>query len=289
MVTRGIGATTREIGAFRSTVQGTILPVLGLSAALSLLGGGLNDATAAGRQASSATYGLQTSLYGLQDAIARALLPIIEEITPHLADAVDWFVDLNEATDGWAVKVGLATAAILPFRRQILGLLRLLGRIPGVAGAAGGALGAVGTGAAVAASAVAAGTAGAAGLGVIAHDAITGNYGASRAVDETLNTRAAGTAVQSALPYEARPIEGGLLENASRFYRGLGQSAGQAVGGAVGSAGSFVRETVTPNPPPQAVSNIVNNITVEAAGVFDTEGLTRQLRNLFEQGLIGGF
>lgn len=261
MVTRGIPQTTQQIGAFRSTVTGTILPVLGLSAALSLMNGGFNDATAAGRQASSATYGLQTSLYGLQDAITRALLPIIEDVTPAVADAVDWFVQLNEETDGFAVKAGLAGGAAFALRNQILGLLRV----------AGG--GSVLAGATTVAGAAAAGA-----IGTAAYGAATGDTRAARAVDTVAQpvTDQAISAIlgvlSPGLQQRFNESEGpGPFETQAEVWReqlsALGRIADRLEG-------------LTPD-------RLAQSIVVNAPGVVDTEGLTRTMRELFEQGAIG--
>ena len=109
----------QHLGETRSLIGRTILPALGLTAALSIMGGGFNDATAAGRQASSAMYGVQVAMYGIQDAVTRALLPAIEKLTPLLADAANFIVDADKATDGWSTNLGLAAGAAFVFRRQL--------------------------------------------------------------------------------------------------------------------------------------------------------------------------
>lgn len=131
-----------ELGGLRSSITGNILPALGLGAALGIMSGGLSDATSGGLALSSAGYGLTTSLYGLQDAIAQALVPVAEELLPHLESAVNWFTDLNEQTDGWAVKVLLAGAAVTLLGGRVARLIPLLIRLSPLlaAAAAGGAI-----------------------------------------------------------------------------------------------------------------------------------------------------
>lgn len=121
----------RDMQALRPSVVGNILPVLGLGAAFAVLGGTINTATEGGLALTSAGYTLTTSLYGVQDAIARALIPFIETATPIIAKLADGFVALDEATDGWSTKIALAAAAAYPLFRIGAGLVRVLARIGG--------------------------------------------------------------------------------------------------------------------------------------------------------------
>ena len=148
---RGINT---ELTALSSTVGRTILPVLGLTAAFSILGGGFNDATASGRAASSTMFQLQASTYGLQEVITRLLLPGLDAIIPPLTTIINLIVAADEATDSWSTRIGGA-AAILAFlnRQRIGGVLSRLIYGTG-AGAAAGAAAGVG-GRAAAAGAVA--------------------------------------------------------------------------------------------------------------------------------------
>ena len=250
MVTRFLGSqtvrnTTREVGQFRSTVTGTILPVLGLSAAMSFMSGGFNDATASGRIATSANYQLTTSMYGLQDAITRALLPAIESITPVVSDAVDWFVELNKQTDGWATYIALAGGAAFLARGQISALVK--GSISGIAAmrAAGviGTLSAVGS-----AGAVAAGVAGAAGIGVVGHGIVTGDTGPSRRIDEITRLTALTDAATEFFGGTATGV--GPLEHQVQQY----QQGGDSALGRLGDTVRFIREQLDAQatPPEQA-------------------------------------
>ena len=147
MVTRNFGGyralgddvrvASGALDGFASSLSRSILPALGLHAILSGLGGGLNDATASGRAASSAMYGLQVSMYGVQEAVARALFPAIQAITPLIGGLADAITDADEKTDGWSTRVGLAGLAGYALRRQI----RAIGpRVPvAIAGAVAGA------------------------------------------------------------------------------------------------------------------------------------------------------
>ena len=151
MVTRAFGTgpgqvnlrqTNQELTGLLSTVRSGVLPVLGLTAAFSILSGGLNDATASGRAASGAMYQMQVSTYGLQEAITRALLPGIEAVTPILAGIADAISDADERTDGWSTRLGLAGGAAFLLRNRIIGLGRALGLGPalGTAGTIAGGL-----------------------------------------------------------------------------------------------------------------------------------------------------
>ena len=129
-----------ELGGLRTSITSNILPALGLGAALGIMSGGMLDSTSSGLALSSAGYGLTVSLYELQEAVAAFLLPLAEEVTPYLSDAVDWLVRLNEETDGAAVKFGLLGAAAITLgprlARLIPILLRLSPLIGGVAAVA---------------------------------------------------------------------------------------------------------------------------------------------------------
>ena len=133
MVTRAFGTgpgqvnirqTNQELTGLLSTVRSGVLPVLGLTAAFSILGGGLNDATASGRAYSGTMYQMQVSTYGLQEAVTRALLPGIEAVTPILAGIADRISDADEATDGWSTRLGIAGGAAFLLRNRIIGLGR---------------------------------------------------------------------------------------------------------------------------------------------------------------------
>lgn len=158
MVTRSFSAREvrdlrQELGGLRSSITGNILPALGLGAALGFMSGGMLDSTSSGLALSSAGFELTSTLYRLQEQIAALLLPIAEELFPVLSDAVDWFTDLNEETDGWALRVAaLAVAARLAYG-PISSLIRLLLTPAGVGTAIGAA------GAAVSAAAGASGEA----------------------------------------------------------------------------------------------------------------------------------
>ena len=162
-------------------VQSVILPALGLNLAFGLLTGGANDATASGRAASSAMFQMQSSMFGLQEAITRAVLPAILEITPYIANIADLITDADEATDGWSTRLGLAGAAAYLLRGRLAPLVGAAG------GAAAGALGrfavpggaaiGAGAGAGVGAAGVAGAAAGAAGVGLIGAAGV-GAYGA---------------------------------------------------------------------------------------------------------------
>lgn len=108
-----VRALRQETAGLTSTITRGILPVLGLTAALSLFSGGLSDATAGGLALSSAGYQLTASLYGLQDILARLLVPVVEALVPHIANLVDWFVDLDESTDGLSTKIAVFGGALL--------------------------------------------------------------------------------------------------------------------------------------------------------------------------------
>lgn len=133
MVTRQYISDNRAaniaLGGFVRTAGGGVLPVLGLASAISILNGQLNQTTASSLEVSSAGYGLTTSMYGLQDTFARALIPVIEEVTPILSDLIDRISDADDATDGWSTRIGLLGAAALLAGRR-------LGPLAGLAGAA---------------------------------------------------------------------------------------------------------------------------------------------------------
>ena len=166
MVTRAFGTsegqvnlrqTNQELTGLLSTVRTGVLPVLGLTAAFSLMGGGLNDATASGRAASGAMYQLQTSTYGLQEAITRLVVPALERVTPVLAGVIDQIVAADEATGGWSTGLGILGGAALLARGRIAGLFRALGgpaaaRVIAGAGLGGAAVGSGAAGAGVAAN-----------------------------------------------------------------------------------------------------------------------------------------
>ena len=303
MVTRGIGAqqAAHEVGAFRNTVTGSILPVLGLSAALGVLTGGFNDATASGRMASSTMYGVQTSLYGVQDAVARALLPLLEELAPLLEDGVNGFLDLDEATDGWATKIALGSAGALAFRRQLLGIIRLAARLP-VGGALGGTAGAAAgaaAGSAAGAATVAAGGVAAAGLGALTVDQLTGNFRVGEGIvgavlgdlDYTLSNAIRGAFGKEPIerPADGQPGQPGQpgVTRTDVFFQPM------PVPG-LGSPTMAQNAPQTPIQAPQGASapmgaqtvNNTYNVSVDAPGLYDTEGLTRQLRTLMAQGLV---
>ena len=128
-----------------------VLPLLGVSAAMSVLGGGFNEATASGRAASSAFFQVQASMYGVQEALTRAVLPIIEEVTPVLASAAEKFVELDEATNGWTTRLLVAGGAAYALTGPISGAVKALGIGGAGAGAAGagGAAGPIAAGAAI--------------------------------------------------------------------------------------------------------------------------------------------
>ena len=135
MVTRSFGDTTqqatvdlrafgKELRGVRSGITGTILPALGLSAAFSVFGGGLNDATSSGRAASSAMFEMQASLFGVQEALTRAILPAIEEVTPIVAEIAEKFVEWDDATNGWSTRAAIAGVAAYALRGQLVSLGR---------------------------------------------------------------------------------------------------------------------------------------------------------------------
>ena len=160
----------RLIGQMRPGIRGTILPVLGLSAAFAVLNGGINTATEGGLALTSAGYQLTTSLYGLQDVLAQRLIPFIEAAVPVLATVADQIVAADEATNGWSTR------------------LLLLG---GAAWAASPALRAIGGGAAAVGATRLAGGAAAGALGASAYGAATGDTRAARFIDQELGAKAA--------------------------------------------------------------------------------------------------
>ena len=119
---------SKNMGAAKSSLSGTILPALGLTAAFSILTGGINDASSAGLVLSSALYGLQTELFDFQHNAVSAFTPILE-ILGKAAEAVfSWFNDLS---DFWqkVILYGAAGMAALkligPVVRTIGSLLRM--------------------------------------------------------------------------------------------------------------------------------------------------------------------
>lgn len=145
MVTRQLvddtSAARRELFGLTQTVRGSVLPVLSLAGAYTLLNSNLNQTTAAGMAASSAGYGLQVSMYGLQDSIANAMIPVIEEVTPHLSAIIDKFVEWDEETDGLSTRIGLLGGAALIAAPRILSLLGAAGRATPILAAAAAAAG----------------------------------------------------------------------------------------------------------------------------------------------------
>ena len=238
--TENLRSVNRELSGVRNVITGSILPVLGLSAAFSIMGGGLNDATSSGRAASSAMYQLRTSTYALQEAITRSLLPVIESLTPVLAKAADFMADLDEATGGWSTRLGLAAGAAFLLRGRLIGLGRIALGAAGI-GAAGAAAGGAGVaaraapvvaaagGAAVAAAPVVAAAvplviAGAT-IGLAAHAVATGDPSTFIAAHDAVRRSSVGSVL-------ARPGE--LLSN---FLFGAEPGSGLSSGGCTPGAG----------------------------------------------------
>ena len=119
----------RQSGRQIRAIRGLGLTFLGVSAASLLFSGGLSDATQGGLALSSAAYGLTASLYGLQDALARALTPALETIVPWLNTAIDKYVELDDAAGGWITRGALIAAGIWAAGRALLGLGRFAGDI----------------------------------------------------------------------------------------------------------------------------------------------------------------
>ena len=294
---RDIRSLTREVNAFGQSVGRTILPVLGLTAALSLFSGGWNDATAAGRAASSAMYGLQVSTYGLQDALARAFLPILEAIVPRISDAVDWFVQWNAEMNDIPIKAGAAVAGLLlmvPVLTRLIALYRTLRTVAVAAGVATGAAAAasgVGAGAGAAATiggaaatGVAAGSAAAAG-GLAAASGYTAFTGRTHPLEERYIRPVAEAlgAQQLAGALEWLGV-GQALRDLDRLLPGGNERQDRRERGSLLAPASAPTErgfSAPPAPSPQTV-----NVNINAPGVFDQNGLIRQLRELFDNGLV---
>lgn len=91
----------------------TILGALGLSAAFSILTGGVNDASSAGLVLSSSMYGLQVSLFELQHAVVRAWTPIISRLASVGSTVADVFVKLDQLTGGVSTIIATLAAPFL--------------------------------------------------------------------------------------------------------------------------------------------------------------------------------
>jgi len=195
-----LGKTARETGG---VLRSNILPALGLSAAFGVLSGQMGGVAGGSSQASSAMLGLNRALYDIQNAVAQALTPVLETLTPLVTKAVDAFLDLDEATDGWSTKIGLAGAAAAVAYKKISPFRSLVNRSAGAAISAGrfaygaAAGGRIGAGASTAAYRGALARLGAGSIGDrIASGGITG---ALRGRVGGLAGRAAGTGAGRAL------------------------------------------------------------------------------------------
>ena len=128
---RDIRAASDATRGLSNSIRSTILPVLGLSAALALLNGSLFEATLGGRLLSSSTYRLNSALHDLFNLLARGVAPIIRRISDALADLVRWFLELDEELQKqiiqWTLWIlaGLVAAALL---RAIIGAVLLVAR-----------------------------------------------------------------------------------------------------------------------------------------------------------------
>ena len=297
MVTRQFPATaqdiqnlTREIRGMRAPIVGNILPVLGLSAGLGILSGSMLSATQGGLELSSAGYGLTTSLYGLQDLVARLLTPVIEAITPVLSDAIDWFLEWNEANANYPAYGLAAAGAAWALYRPLRALSRLVFS-PAMLAVLG--------------------VAGAGGLGVIAHGAATGNLEPARAVDRALGLQEGqdpetgeptgiGTQIQRALPWfnQTQPVIGGLFENAAIFWRDAGEAVLQDTVVPIREGAEELRQGVLdlgqmlqgvglprvgPQGSPQPTSSTTNNFYITS---HDDNEMLRRIQGYIDQGAL---
>lgn len=107
--------------------RSNILPLLGISAALSVVTGSINSGTAAGQQWSTAAYGMELAAYRLQDALLGALLPAVEGVTPVVAAALESIANVIEDPTGaglqdYAITTGVAGAGALAASSRARGL-----------------------------------------------------------------------------------------------------------------------------------------------------------------------
>ena len=107
MVSRAFGEATKEaqgLGKELQTVSRfasrTVLPLLGLNLAFSLLGQGLDDATSGGRAASAQMYRMRTVFFDIRNEIGQALAPILEDLANLVVRLGRGFQWLNDQFDG---------------------------------------------------------------------------------------------------------------------------------------------------------------------------------------------
>ena len=272
MVTRGVGsvdnlrAINREVFTLTSGLTRSILPVLGLSAAFSILNGNVNASTSSGRAASSAFFEIEAATFALQEQITAGLLPVINQIAPALADALKEFGEFNEETNNLGlILAGIGVAAAS-------GKARRLATLAGKGG--------------YAAAAVGGGTAGAAfAAGVAANQSFDPDPARTRARREFYTSRGISPEdfadpdfVPPELPAHLRdprdeqassrhPVRQLLQGEESQPYQPPAPSGGVA----------------GPTPTLTAPSGGGNTINIYSLG---DEELIRRVRSIFEQGLV---
>lgn len=97
---QNLAAINREFGLMRTLVGSNIISFLGMNAVMGAFSGSVNEATQSGRAWSSAMFEMEAATYGLQDAVTSFLLPVIENITPIVADAVKQLTEFIEEAGG---------------------------------------------------------------------------------------------------------------------------------------------------------------------------------------------
>ena len=135
-ITRASAATR----GLSQSVRGTIVPILGLSAALGLLSSGLFEATVGGRLLTSSTYRLNSALTDLFNQFARALAPITGKFADALADLIQWFLGLDEGMQNFIINAILWTSIISLAVRILGGLFGIIRSIFQFIGRFGGGI-----------------------------------------------------------------------------------------------------------------------------------------------------